>query len=64
MKGRYRVTFCDNTTEELDADNANQAKLSAKNDRIRRIDPGGTMRLEDRRTNPCVKVTKVEEIAS
>jgi len=61
MKSTYTVTFVDGSTEEVDADNGSQAKMDAQNRRVREVDPGGTMRPEDRKTHGRVKVVSVTE---
>lgn len=67
MKGPYVVTFDDDTSERVTADNPDQAKQLAKNKRIRDLDPGGKMAREapaDLFSHASVKVRRVAEGAA
>ena len=62
MKGRYRTTFADGSTEESEAENPDEAKRAAKNKRYGEIDPARSLQAADRERHPRIKVAKVEEI--
>jgi len=62
MKAPHKVTFDDGTTETVEADNPDQAKQMAKAERVRRLNPGGTLSRADVSSHGSVKVSRVEEI--
>lgn len=61
MEGRFRVTFCDGSTELVIAESATAAKMKAKTARVFKLDPLASMPVTDRRSHGSVKVAKVEE---
>ena len=63
-KALYRVTFDDGSVHEGDYDTADQAKIDARNQRIRKIDPGGSRNAADRNVDARVKVKSVEEVGA
>jgi len=64
MKGRFRITYKDGTSTELEAENADAAKTAAKNAAYTKLDPGGSMSIVDRRRHPSVQVAQVEELVA
>lgn len=63
MQGRFRVTFDDDSTEEVEANDGTAAKLAAKNTRYNKIDPSRTQfGAADRERHPAIKVKSVEEL--
>lgn len=62
MSNSYDVTFEDGTTERVQAQTKDAAKVAAKNDRIKGVDPGREMRLAELRKHGAVKVARVTEV--
>lgn len=64
MKGWYRTTFADGSSEVGQAENATEAKTTAKNARITKVDPGRSMQKPDLTKHDQVKVTAVTELTA
>lgn len=64
MKGWYRTTFADGSSEVGQAENATEAKTAAKNARIAKVDPGRNMQKADLTKHDQVKVTEVTELTA
>ncbi len=64
MQARFRIHFVDGSHEELDATDANAAKLAAKNKRAQAIGAAGALSPADLAKHGAVKVAKVEELSA
>jgi hypothetical protein len=60
-KGKYRVSFADDTFDDVEAESRDAAKTAAKNNRLNQLDPARKMSAPDRNSHNAVRVVAVAE---